>query len=211
MTGRQNDPGRRDRIIDACLAVIARDGVDGTSFRKVATEARVPLGSLTYYFESRTHLLREAFTRYANTVADRFAERIKRVTPGNNDEAVEAVVDLALADDVHRETDLVLSLELYTLAAREPEFRTITHAWMRRSRSALQTQFDFAPAWMLDALIEGVILHRALRTQRPDLAVLRDELDRTIRRIVGSSEPGSVTVGPLSISGLGGRRRGARR
>ena len=52
-----HDAGRRDRIIDACLVVIARDGVDGTSMRRVATAAAVPLGSMTYHFTSRDDLV----------------------------------------------------------------------------------------------------------------------------------------------------------
>ena len=45
------DPGRRERIIDACLDVIAEHGVAGTSHRRVAAAARVPLGSMTYHFD----------------------------------------------------------------------------------------------------------------------------------------------------------------
>lgn len=33
------DPGRRERIIDACLDVIAEHGVAGTSHRRVAAAA----------------------------------------------------------------------------------------------------------------------------------------------------------------------------
>jgi len=44
---RRKDPGRRDRIIDACLEVIAEHGVAGTSHRRVAAAAGVPLGSMT--------------------------------------------------------------------------------------------------------------------------------------------------------------------
>ncbi|MCI1650562.1 MAG: hypothetical protein LKI26_07970, partial [Bifidobacterium tibiigranuli] len=42
---RRTDPGRRDRIIDSCLDVIAQVGVAGASHRVVARAADVPLGS----------------------------------------------------------------------------------------------------------------------------------------------------------------------
>ena len=61
---RRNDPGRRDRIIDACLDVIAEVGVAGTSHRRVADAAGVPLGSMTYHFTGMNELLHEAFTRF---------------------------------------------------------------------------------------------------------------------------------------------------
>ena len=60
---RRYDPGRRDRIIDACLDVIAESGVAGTSHRRVAQAADVPLGSMTYHFTGMNDLLHEAIGR----------------------------------------------------------------------------------------------------------------------------------------------------
>ena len=56
---RRNDPNRRDRIIDACLRVIAEVGVAGASHRKIAEAADVPLGSMTYHFTGMDELLRD--------------------------------------------------------------------------------------------------------------------------------------------------------
>ena len=55
---RRHDPQRRDRIIDACLEVLAEHGVAGTSHRRVAAAAGVPLGSMTYHFTGMDELLR---------------------------------------------------------------------------------------------------------------------------------------------------------
>jgi TetR/AcrR family transcriptional regulator, regulator of biofilm formation and stress response len=44
---RRYDPSRRNRIIDACLDLISQNGVAGTTHRKVADAADVPLGSMT--------------------------------------------------------------------------------------------------------------------------------------------------------------------
>ena len=73
---RRSDPSRRDRIIDACLDVIAREGVAGTSHRRVAAEADVPLGSMTYYFTGMDELLTEAFTRFADRAAADVERRV---------------------------------------------------------------------------------------------------------------------------------------
>jgi DNA-binding transcriptional regulator YbjK len=40
---------------------------------------------------------------------------------------------------------LVLTQELYTLAARRPEYRELTHEWMRRSRVRLEKHFETEP------------------------------------------------------------------
>ncbi len=173
---RRNDPGRRDRIIDACLDVIAEDGVDGTSHRRVAARADVPLGSMTYHFSGRDELLREAFTRFTTSTSERFAARLDRVVPGDSEGAVQAVVDIIRRDVFPDRRELVLTHELYTLAARDPAYRDLTNAWMRRSRAALERCFDPATARVVDALIEGLTIHRALDTQPCDdveLAVRR--------------------------------------
>ena len=78
----------------------------------------------------------------------------------------------------------MISYELYTLAAREPAYRALTSEWMRRSRAALELHFDPTTARMLDALIEGLILHRALDTDEGDPAVVV----QAVGRIVGLPE-----------------------
>lgn len=175
--GRPNDPDRRDRIIDACLDVISRVGVVGTSHRKIAAEAGVPLGAMTYYFTGMDDLLSEAFTRFATVASDRFERRMARAH--NIDAAREAVVAIILQDVFGDTRELVLSHELYTLAARNPDYRSITSAWMQRSRAALERHFDPDTARILDALIEGLTIHRALDSVDRDPR----EVEETVARI----------------------------
>jgi len=177
--GRPNDPERRDRIIDACLDVVSEVGVAGASHRKIAQRAGVPLGAMTYYFDGMDELLTEAFTRFGTMISDRFEERLGAAT--NVDEACAAVAELVLNDVAADDRELVLAQELYTLAARDASFRAITAAWMARSRAALERHFDPATARMLDALIEGLTLHRALDIETRD----PQEVDDAIRRLVG--------------------------
>ncbi|RMI04889.1 TetR/AcrR family transcriptional regulator [Cellulomonas triticagri] len=179
--GRRHDPGRRDRIIDACIDVIAEDGVDGTSHRRVAAAADVPLGSMTYHFDGRDDLLHAAFERYSHEVSDRFVARLDQVPAGDREAGVRAVVAIVTQDVFPSRRDLVLTHELYTLAARDPAFRSLTNAWMRRSRAALERCFDPATARVLDALIEGITIHRALDTEAPD----DSDVDLAVRRLAG--------------------------
>ncbi|MCI1747042.1 MAG: TetR family transcriptional regulator [Acidipropionibacterium sp.] len=175
--GRRNDPDRRDRIIDACLDVIAEYGVAGASHRKIADAASVPLGSMTYHFSGMDELLYEAFTRFATTVSERFDRRMAAATdPASAQAAVVAII----LDDVFGDLrDLVLTHELYTLAAREPAYRDITAAWMARSRAALERHFDPETARLLDALIEGLTIHRSLDVETHDPG----EVVRAVQRV----------------------------
>src|SRR3954466_12400589 len=52
--------GRRDVLIHAAVGLIPRGGLAPLSHRTVARAAGVPLGATTYYFASKTELLREA-------------------------------------------------------------------------------------------------------------------------------------------------------
>ncbi|MFI6088303.1 TetR/AcrR family transcriptional regulator [Streptomyces sp. NPDC051218] len=154
------DPQRRERILAATLDHIADEGVAGVSHRKVAARATVPLGSMTYHFTGIDHLLREAFTLFADHIVAVFEEHLEHAD--DPDQAREAVTDLIHALSEGPRRDLILSQELYTLAARRPEYRELTHAWMGRSRRLLERHFDPDTARQLDALIEGLTLHRAL-------------------------------------------------
>ena len=176
---RRKDPGRRDRIIDACLEVIAEHGVAGTSHRRVAAAAGVPLGSMTYHFEGMDDLLRAAFTRFA----DRMATRVERRTAAAT--SLEEVLEGFAADidqDVFGTQDeLVTAQELYTLAARRPDFRDITSDWMARTRATLTDFVDPDTAVLLDAMNEGMALHRALHTHPADAHLVREALRRLSR------------------------------
>lgn len=176
---RRHDPQRRDRIIDACLDVIAEHGVAGTSHRRVAAAADVPLGSMTYHFEGMGALLREAFTRYADQVAARAERRMAAAT--TLEEALDAFTANIDQDVFGTQRDLIITQELYTLAARRPEYRDITSAWMARTRATLAPFVDPDTAVMLDAMNEGLSLHRALHTSPAGAALVREALVRLAR------------------------------
>ncbi len=176
---RRHDPGRRDRLVEAALAVIAERGAAGTTHREIARAADVPLGSMTYHFTSLQEILVEAFTRHADSVADVFDERLGAAR--DRDEAIEAVIALVSDDLLGSRHDLVLTVELYAAAVRDPALRTVTQAWMARSRRALERHFDAATARELDALIEGLVLHSALSTDPMTPEQIRHAVHRHLR------------------------------
>lgn len=175
---RRSDPDRRSRLIDVALDVIADEGVAGTSHRRVAARADVPLGSMTYHFASMDELLLEAFTRFSEQASAEFRREFDTATTA--EEAEEAVVGLVTRQHTSAR-DLVLTHEIYTLAARKPEFRRITREWMARDREMMAEHFDPATSRMLNALVEGMILHEALDTEPHDPELMREAVHRIIR------------------------------
>lgn len=170
------DPHRRERIIAATLDLIAEEGIAAVSHRKIAARAGVPLGSMTYHFGGIDDLLHRAFDRFTDHIVAVFDAHL--AVPTDSDQAREAVADLVHALSEGDRRDLVLTQELYTLAARRPTYRELTHEWMRRSRVHLEKHFDPDTARQLDALIEGLILHRALAAEPHDRALTLEAVRR---------------------------------
>ncbi|MDH6224504.1 TetR family transcriptional regulator [Streptomyces sp. MJP52] len=205
------DPRRRERILDAALDLIADEGIARVSHRRIAARAGVPLGSTTYHFDGMDDLLREAFSRFTQHIAAVFEARL--AAPADPAQAREAVADLIHSLSGGSRRDLVLTQELYTLAARRPAYRELTQAWMRRSRVHLERHFDPDTARQLDALIEGLTLHRALATEPHDRALTLEAVARitdTGRRPL-TGPPGALPSAPArprrSPSGSGGAPR----
>lgn len=176
---RRHDPGRRDRLVAVALDVLAEHGVAGTTHRAVAQAADVPLGSTTYHFASIDELLAAAFRRHADDVAGALERRLDAAPDA--DAALDALADHLAHDLLGPGRGLVLSIELYVVAARRPVLRAVTQEWMVRSRRALERHFDPVTARELDALVEGLVLHSALSTDPMTPDQLRDALRRLAR------------------------------
>ncbi|MBB2890983.1 TetR family transcriptional regulator [Flexivirga oryzae] len=85
---------RRQQFIDAAITVIARDGVDGATTRRIADEAAAPLATLHYCFQTKENLLWAVFQSLADTVRI----NVEKVTgPG---QATAAIATRLLAEAV---------------------------------------------------------------------------------------------------------------
>lgn len=59
---------RRQQLLDAAVAVVAREGADGATTRRIAEEAGAPLATLHYCFQTKENLLWATFEKLADTV-----------------------------------------------------------------------------------------------------------------------------------------------
>jgi len=136
-------PDTRARILHATLRVIADGGIGAVSNRRVAAEAGVALGSLTYHFPSQTDLLRESLLLYAEEEVGRLehlAAELRRGTAGGgvSAEQAAAVVEQVAARDAGRPEEIA-ELELHLHASRDPAL----HEASRRCFAAYE---EFATA-----------------------------------------------------------------
>jgi DNA-binding transcriptional regulator YbjK len=175
---RRYDPERKSRIVDAAIDVIASGGVAGTTMRRIAAVADVPLGSLTYHFEGLDDLLAQAFERHARRMSPLYEAHFSAV----RDQAgfVDAVTDLIHGDAGADPREWAVAYELYLAALRRPALRNVTESWMRRSRTVLERFVDPVTARGVDALIEGMVMHLTLSTATFDRAETRSIVARLL-------------------------------
>ncbi|MGW0556315.1 TetR/AcrR family transcriptional regulator [Streptomyces sp. NPDC002926] len=176
---RRYDPERRERIIDAAIRVVGRNGIAGLSHRTVAAEADVPLGSTTYHFASLDELLVAAL-RQAN---EGFAAAV-RDSGALADPEADIAEELArlmgewLAGD---RTGVELEYELYLAALRRPALRPVAAQWCEDLAETLARRTDPVTARALVALMDGICL-QVLLTGAPYEAEYAREI---LARIIG--------------------------
>jgi len=130
-TRKQSSVGnRRTHILDTTLRMIAAGGIDAVTHRKVAEAAGIPLGSTTYYFSSREHLLRDTF--------DHYLDKLKQAQARSPIDKINSVASLVkyLVDVTNREFDdealLLAEYEMTLFAARDAEVATLLQEWDQR-------------------------------------------------------------------------------
>jgi DNA-binding transcriptional regulator YbjK len=160
---RRHDPRRKERVLDAALEVLVEDGVAGITHRKVAARADVPLGSVTYHFASLTELCTQAFARYVEQQTAEYEALFAQVT--SREDLIDVLVGLVQGGP-SRHSSAVLGFELHLAALRDPELRALTQEWTRSSRAVLARFTGPETAARLDALLEGMIMHALLSTER---------------------------------------------
>jgi DNA-binding transcriptional regulator YbjK len=190
----QTTAGRREQILEAALRVIGRSGRESVTHRAVAEEAGVPLGSTTYYFDSRDDLLRQALEHVSAHEVERYAElgeELRSVKSGR------ALADRLISELVAAAEDRVAYIaeyELWLEAGRRPELREAAQSWCDAEQRAVAGAMEElgssdprADASLVVAALDGLGERVLAREEDPAAAAkeLRPELRRLIERLVG--------------------------
>ncbi len=182
---------RRQVILRAALAVIARRGIGAVTHRSVAEEAGVPLGSLTYWFASKDDLLREALLRFVEDEATRL-ERVGAMLTDDlaPEEIAERFAEVLAAGDPQEQ---VAQFELYLEAALNRALREAAaecfRAYERVTVLALRAAGVADPeetAAVFVSLADGLGLRRQASGQAPELTAAAVTL---FRGLVGAGMP----------------------
>ena len=180
-------PDTRERILRATVELIGREGVAAVTNRRVATEAGVALGSLTYHFASQTDLLRESLLLFVGEEVARqkaIALDLRQRQPSV--EEVAAEVERVVEESGNRIQQLA-EMELHLQAARDPKLQEASlrcfEAYEEVARAALEMLEVPEPARharSIVALMYGMGLRR-LGTGGEDAAGVADGLLTIVR------------------------------
>ncbi|MEM7338735.1 MAG: TetR family transcriptional regulator [Actinomycetota bacterium] len=122
-----------DRIVDAVLAVLARDGMAGVSMRAVAREAEVAVGLAHYHFDSKTALVAAALQRVGEADVELVSPADGLSAPDQLREHLERAFDPSFLAPTY----LSLRLQLWSLAGVDPQFAAINRAAQQRYLNGL--------------------------------------------------------------------------
>jgi AcrR family transcriptional regulator len=139
--GADEAPQGRERLLDAAVRLIAREGIDNVRIARIATEAGVSAGLVHYHFASRDALLEEALEHSYERAGDLRLGALEagRATAGQR---LAAMIDQCLPTDRALHDDFVLWVELWLRSARDPALRPVAarlyarlHAWFAQALS----------------------------------------------------------------------------
>jgi DNA-binding transcriptional regulator YbjK len=172
--------------------VVADEGVDAVTHRRVADVAGLPLASTTYWFESKEHLLTAALERAAERDIERLQAFIREDPTGAGDpleRAVGAILDPiedaakpppsgAADNPTYSSRSLLLATYALMLeAARRPALREVTKRWTDAYWEALSPLFAAAGsrdprshAELILAAADGLLVTQLATGDESDLA-----------------------------------------
>ncbi|MBO6092338.1 MAG: TetR/AcrR family transcriptional regulator, partial [Oscillospiraceae bacterium] len=87
---RVRDQDKQQRIKEAMVHLILREGIDGTSISKIAREACVSPATIYVYYNSKEDMLAEVFREYSRQPYQYLMRRVRPDMGG--DELIETIV-----------------------------------------------------------------------------------------------------------------------
>jgi DNA-binding transcriptional regulator YbjK len=163
------------------MRVIIAGGLAGLTHRAVAEEAKVPLGSTTYYFANRNDLLVAAM-RIATGVE---RDLIARYVDSDEGTLAQRLATFLAAQTANRASRnrLRAAYELYVVAARSRALQKISAQWDSVLRDAIASHCDQETARHLYTAVSGLALESAVADVRVDVR----NATRLLERIAGTT------------------------
>ena len=190
---REQTQGRREQILEATLRVVGRSGREAVTHRAVAEEAGVPLGSTTYYFNSRDDLLGQALEHVARKEVDRHRELGQDLRMARSPRQLADMLLDELTFVIEDRDAYIAEYELWLEAGRRPELREAATSWCDAVQVAIAGAMEklgstdpSTDASLVVAAIDGLGERVLAREEDPAQAVaeFRPQLRRLVERLL---------------------------
>jgi TetR/AcrR family transcriptional regulator, transcriptional repressor of bet genes len=180
---------RRRRIAEATVDVIARDGLEAATIRRIAAEIGCSTAFITHYFADKQQLLLWAYRALAWQAQEEVGAAIARA-PGDT-------VDALIAMTATNETSMRrwrLYIAFWDRASRDPVFAEERQLHLRRAldhmigivRARYGERADLESiCYLLNALVQGVSVQALTHQRHRTEAELRELFSRQLQMLLG--------------------------
>ena len=135
---------RREQLIDAAIAVLAREGIGAATTRRITDEAGLALGAFHYAFRNKDDLLRAVIERLSKGVETVLQQSI--LEPNTPLVTFGEQVIRSFWAFVEETTELQLAqYELTVHALRDPELRPLAQLQYQRLTEAVELVLEDHP------------------------------------------------------------------
>jgi AcrR family transcriptional regulator len=180
---------RREQLLDATIEVMKREGVEKTSLRKVAIEARASLAAIHVCFEDKEQMMEMAVERFLSSLVAAMADDIATLTKGVRHTALE-LMDRFWATLVEEPLVVLSQIEIGAWAHRNTqhskllvyiyeryvrEFNYLLSESARLNGESLQMPVNLLTRALI-AIGDGSILAYLAEPDSPDHRVVFDQL-----------------------------------
>jgi AcrR family transcriptional regulator len=179
---------RRERILDATVALASQGGYDAVQMRAVAEQAEVALGTLYRYFPSKVHLLVSALARDLEA-----AETASRDHPPDGDTPAERVAALLSTTTERMQQEPLLTEALtrafmFADASARDQIRVVSRLLVTMLARAIRPGAEPTPDDLAAAAVIRDVWLAALVgwvTGRTTAADVTRSLDTAVRLLLG--------------------------
>lgn len=180
---------RRRRLIEAGYRIVLDQGMAGLTFRAVASGAKVPLGSASYYFSDKNALLLEVIRFARARVLARYHRTEERILAGVP--WIEALADHVAHVTGEDQRALARDYEMFLYGFDHPDLTETSKSWITQSNPSLRRILPPDLLAPVSYMLEGMFLTSAKTGQR----FSTEEVQGIFRHLV---QPGSDTVPSLT-------------
>lgn len=151
-TERRKGGDRRREIVEAALRCLERVGYAELTARKIATEARMSLGHISYHFTGMEEVLAEAY-KLASEKLQRAGEAKISMPGATPAERLEAFLKAGFTDEFLSPAHLRTRIDLWSAAISHPAIAATERALYDRYRTQLETLLNqVSDPWKTDRI-----------------------------------------------------------